>query len=160
MSQPKNEPELTSTLHLGLRTIDGFSDQSILSTFLVTASSDEKDAIAAIEAGDGDKAMIFIHRGAAKGSRFLLSSDGVSIGRSPDCSIFLDDITVSRKHAVIEKLGTTFCLRDQGSLNGTYLNDASVTEHGLTTGDEIQIGKFHMLFIASKSTQLSTTKEK
>ena len=159
MSQPKNNPELTSTLHLGLRSIEGNSEQSALANFLLSLNAQEKEAISAIEAGDGDRAMIFIHRGPAKGSRFLLTNDGVSIGRSPESSIFLDDITVSRKHARIEKSGATFLVKDLGSLNGTYLNDESVSDGALVTGDEIQIGKFHMIFIGAKNEPQSTTKE-
>jgi hypothetical protein len=158
VTQAKNNPELTSTLHLGLRSIEGISHQSVLSSFLLATSAQEREAIAAIEESKGEKAMIFIHRGPAKGSRFLLASDGASIGRSPECSIFLDDITVSRQHASIEKVGSSFLFKDLGSLNGTYINNESVSEHLLVTGDEIQIGKFHMLFIGTH--QQSTTGEK
>jgi pSer/pThr/pTyr-binding forkhead associated (FHA) protein len=95
--------------------------------------------------------MIVIARGAHKGSRFLITSEGVTIGRSGQNAIFLDDITVSRTHATILKSGTNFVLKDAGSLNGTYINNASVTEHTLVSGDEFQIGKFHLLFIGSKN---------
>ena len=94
--------------------------------------------------------MIFIHRGAQKGARFLVTPEGVTIGRSPESSIFLDDVTVSRKHATIVKAGTNFTFKDSGSLNGSYVNNESVTEKVLHSGDEIQIGKFHLLFIGSK----------
>ena len=95
--------------------------------------------------------MIVIARGARKGSRFLITAEGASIGRSSENSIFLDDVTVSRTHAVIEKTGKNFVLKDSGSLNGTYMNNVSVTEHELVSGDEFQIGKFHLLFIGSKN---------
>jgi len=97
----------------------------------------------------GENAMIFIHRGAQKGSRFLVTPEGVTIGRAPESSIFLNDVTVSRKHASIEKTGTGFTFKDSGSLNGSYVNNESVAEKKLVTGDEIQIGKFHLLFIGS-----------
>uniref|UniRef100_UPI00404955D5 FHA domain-containing protein n=1 Tax=Candidatus Planktophila sp. TaxID=2175601 RepID=UPI00404955D5 len=77
----------------------------------------------------------------------------VAIGRSVDSPIFLDDVTVSRKHAVIVKDEKIFSIKDQGSLNGTYLNNQSVLHSPLTTGDEIQIGKFHMLFVASNKSR-------
>ena len=95
--------------------------------------------------------MIVIARGARKGSRFLITAEGASIGRSSESAIFLDDVTVSRTHAVIEKTGKNFVLKDSGSLNGTYMNNVSVTEHELVSGDEFQIGKFHLLFIGSKN---------
>jgi pSer/pThr/pTyr-binding forkhead associated (FHA) protein len=79
----------------------------------------------------------------------LITAEGVSIGRSGDNAIFLDDITVSRTHATIAKNGASFVLKDAGSLNGTYINNVSVTEHSLVSGDEFQIGKFHLLFIGS-----------
>jgi pSer/pThr/pTyr-binding forkhead associated (FHA) protein len=92
--------------------------------------------------------MVVIHRGPSKGARFLIDSREIAIGRSVDSPIFLDDVTVSRKHAVIVKDEQRFSIKDQGSLNGTYLNNQSVLNSPLTTGDEIQIGKFHMLFVA------------
>jgi pSer/pThr/pTyr-binding forkhead associated (FHA) protein len=78
-----------------------------------------------------------------------VTSEGVSVGRSASSSIFLDDITVSRTHATISKEGNSFVLKDSGSLNGTYINNVSVTEHVLVSGDEFQIGKFHLLFVGS-----------
>ena len=95
--------------------------------------------------------MILIARGANKGSRFLVTADGATIGRSPSSAIFLDDVTVSRSHATITKVADSFVLRDGGSLNGTYINNVSITEHTLVSGDEFQIGKFHLLFVGSKN---------
>jgi pSer/pThr/pTyr-binding forkhead associated (FHA) protein len=79
----------------------------------------------------------------------LITSAGVTVGRSASSSIFLDDVTVSRTHATITKVGKGFLLKDEGSLNGTYINNISITEHELVSGDEFQIGKFHMLFVGS-----------
>ena len=112
-------------------------------------SPEDRAVLAEIQNSDGKKAMIVIARGSQKGSRFLITAEGVSIGRSGHNAIFLDDITVSRTHATIEKNGTNFILKDAGSLNGTYINNASITEHSLVSGDEFQIGKFHLLFIGS-----------
>ena len=150
MSKADSNNELTTTLHLGLRSLVDASSNSALSSFLSSATSQESDAIAAINGGDGRSAMVFIHRGPAKGSRFLITQDGASIGRSPASSIFLDDVTVSRTHASIEYLNGGFSLKDSGSLNGTYLNNESITESALKTGDEIQIGKFHALFVGAQ----------
>ena len=142
--------ELTSTLHLGLRSVVGNSPADLINELISQATEEERQIINGALSGDGNSAMVFIHRGAQKGSRFLVTADGVTIGRSPESSIFLDDVTVSRKHASIEKSGTGFTFKDSGSLNGSYVNNESVTEKVLTSGDEIQIGKFHLLFIGSK----------
>jgi len=142
--------ELTSTLHLGLRSVVGNSPADLINELISQATEEERQIINGALSGDGNSAMVFIHRGAQKGSRFLVTADGVTIGRSPESSIFLDDVTVSRKHASIEKNGTGFTFKDSGSLNGSYVNNESVTEKVLISGDEIQIGKFHLLFIGSK----------
>ena len=142
--------ELTSTLHLGLRSVVGNSPADLINELISQATEEERQIINGALSGDGNSAMVFIHRGAQKGSRFLVTADGVTIGRSPESSIFLDDVTVSRKHASIEKSGTGFTFKDSGSLNGSYVNNESVTQKVLNSGDEIQIGKFHLLFIGSK----------
>jgi len=142
--------ELTSTLHLGLRSVVGNSPADLINELISQATEEERQIIDGALSSDGNSAMVFIHRGAQKGSRFLVTADGVTIGRSPESSIFLDDVTVSRKHASIEKSGTGFTFKDSGSLNGSYVNNESVTEKVLISGDEIQIGKFHLLFIGSK----------
>ena len=150
MPSPDENRELTSTLHLGLRSVVGNSPADLISELISHANEEERQIIEGVISGDGNSAMVFIHRGAQKGSRFLVTADGVTIGRSPESSIFLDDVTVSRKHASIKKAGTHFTFKDSGSLNGSYVNNESVTEKVLTSGDEIQIGKFHLLFIGSK----------
>jgi pSer/pThr/pTyr-binding forkhead associated (FHA) protein len=142
--------ELTSTLHLGLRSVVGNSPADLINELISQATEEERQIINGALSSDGNSAMVFIHRGAQKGSRFLVTAEGVTIGRSPESSIFLDDVTVSRKHASIEKSGTGFTFKDSGSLNGSYVNNESVTEKVLISGDEIQIGKFHLLFIGSK----------
>ena len=81
------------------------------------------------------------------GSRYALSPERTTIGRHPDSDIFLDDVTVSRRHAEIERSGSIFTVNDVGSLNGTYLNRERI-EHGeLHSGDELQIGKFRLVFL-------------
>jgi pSer/pThr/pTyr-binding forkhead associated (FHA) protein len=144
--QPQNE--LTSTIHLGLREVSDPS-KNHLEEQLASLSPEDRAVIAQIQNSAGEKAMIFIARGPNKGSRFLVTAEGVSVGRSAASSIFLDDITVSRTHATITKSGNSFVLRDAGSLNGTYINNVSITEHVLVSGDEFQIGKFHLLFVGS-----------
>ncbi len=144
--QPQNE--LTSTIHLGLREVSDPS-RNHLEEQLASLSPEDRAVIAQIQSSAGEKAMILIARGPNKGSRFLITAEGASVGRSTASSIFLDDITVSRTHATITKDGNSFFLKDAGSLNGTYINNVSITEHVLVSGDEFQIGKFHLLFVGS-----------
>ncbi len=97
----------------------------------------------ALEAGQG---LVVVKRGPNAGSTFLIETDVTTVGRSTDRDIFLDDVTVSRKHAEILRAGSDFTIQDQGSLNGTYVNRERVDSSTLATGDEIQIGKFKLLF--------------
>lgn len=150
MNQPNSKSELTSTLHLGVRSVVDGSPESALNALLSSITDADRAALTAILDGPADRAMVVIHRGPAKGARFLINQNQSSIGRSTDSQIFLDDVTVSRKHAAIEVEDGVFTLIDLGSLNGTYLNNQSVAKSALKTGDEIQIGKFHMLFITKK----------
>ena len=91
-------------------------------------------------------AVLVVTQGAAAGSRFELSEARVSLGRHPDSDIFLDDVTVSRSHAEIYRDGLVPQVKDMGSLNGTYLNGRRVEEAGLKNGDELQIGRFKLVF--------------
>jgi pSer/pThr/pTyr-binding forkhead associated (FHA) protein len=95
-------------------------------------------------------ALLVVLRGPNTGARFLLDDASVSSGRHPDSDIFLDDVTVSRKHAVFTRDRDTFSVRDVGSLNGTYLNRERIDEAVLHTGDEVQIGKFRLVFYAGR----------
>ena len=110
---------------------------------------------ATIRLGDiGEHAVLVIRSGDLTGSRFTLSRDVTQIGRHQDSDILLDDITVSRRHAEVVKTPTTLVVRDLGSLNGTYVNQLLVDEIALRHGDELQVGKFRMVFF-SKSDILS-----
>jgi hypothetical protein len=141
--------ELTITLHLGLRSV--VSPESAYSSFLSSLSISERSAIDEVVNAGPEKAMVVVHRGASKGARFLIAQDRTSIGRSPESEIFLDDVTVSRSHAVIERTAAGFSLNDLGSLNGTYINNKSLKSTALVCGDEIQIGKFHLIFISAQN---------
>ena len=88
-----------------------------------------------------------VRRGPNAGSRFLLDSDLTTAGRHPESDIFLDDVTVSRRHAEFYRLGSRFTVRDVGSLNGTYVNRERIEEAELTGGDEVQVGKFRLMFL-------------
>src|SRR5580765_7812966 len=96
-------------------------------------------------------ALLVVLRGPNTGARFLLDDDEVMSGRHPSSDIFLDDVTVSRKHAVFRRQGHEFHVRDVGSLNGTYVNRTIVDEVRLQTGDEVQIGKFRLVFYAGRA---------
>ena len=93
-------------------------------------------------------ALLVVKRGPNAGSRFLLDADATTAGRHPDSDIFLDDITVSRRHAEFVRLEGGFAVRDVGSLNGTYLNRERIEQAALTGGDEVQIGKYRLVFLA------------
>lgn len=146
--------ELTTTLHLegGREALAPESNSSALLEQIISEAPAESAAVLRqIIEGDGSAAMIYIYRGPSQGSRFLISSDGAKIGRAPSNDIFLDDVTVSRSHAKIENDSKDFNFSDLGSLNGSYINGAQASNHRLRSGDEIQIGKFHMLFIAASN---------
>jgi pSer/pThr/pTyr-binding forkhead associated (FHA) protein len=97
--------------------------------------------------------MLVVRRGPNAGSRFLLDNPVTRAGRHPDSDIFLDDITVSRRHAEIIRGDDGYVLKDVGSLNGTYLNRERIEEAALGNGDEVQIGKFKLVFFAGSADQ-------
>jgi hypothetical protein len=148
MAAEQSQNELTTTLHLGVREVSN-SPANYLEEQLALLTAQDRAVVAEIQNSQGEKAMILIARGSHKGSRFLITAEGASIGRSAESAIFLDDVTVSRTHATVLKNGKDFVLKDAGSLNGTYINNVSISEHTLVSGDEFQIGKFHLLFIGS-----------
>lgn len=98
-----------------------------------------------------DDAMLVVRRGSNVGSRFVLDDEITSIGRHPNNAIFLDDVTVSRKHAEFVRHRGDFVVRDLGSMNGTYVNGERVDSAPLKNGDEIQVGAFKLLFFAGQS---------
>ncbi len=99
-----------------------------------------------LEPGTG---MLVVVRGPNAGSRFLLDRDVTMIGRHPDADIFLDDVTVSRRHAELHRTDEGVLVRDLGSLNGSYVNGERVEERLLTTSEELQIGRFKLLFVGA-----------
>ena len=93
--------------------------------------------------------MLLVQRGPGAGARYLLDTDTVSVGRHPDSDIFLDDISVSRRHATFTRDGQGYVVSDLGSLNGTYVNrDRIERDISLAGGDEVQIGKYRLIFFA------------
>jgi pSer/pThr/pTyr-binding forkhead associated (FHA) protein len=92
------------------------------------------------------QALLAVRRGPNAGSNFVIDKDLTTAGRHPESDIFLDDVTVSRRHAEIHRRNGKFSVQDKGSLNGTYVNRQRVDETPLASGDELQIGKFKLVF--------------
>jgi pSer/pThr/pTyr-binding forkhead associated (FHA) protein len=111
-------------------------------------STEERDAISALPSGS---ALLVVRRGPNAGARFLLDANVTTVGRHPDADIFLDDVTVSRRHSEFLREGATFQIKDLGSLNGTYLDGNRIDIATLDEGSEVQVGKFRLTFYASRS---------
>ncbi len=105
---------------------------------------------AAVDALPAGSALLVVLRGPNAGSRFLLDTDVVSAGRHPESDIFLDDVTVSRRHAEFRRQANGFVVADVGSLNGTYVNRDRIDEVALNNGDEVQIGKYRLVYYSSQ----------
>jgi pSer/pThr/pTyr-binding forkhead associated (FHA) protein len=112
-----------------------------------TSEESSEVTLVAVPHGAG---VLVVTRGPNVGARYLLGNEVVRAGRHPESDIFLDDITVSRRHVVITPGGDgTYTLRDVGSLNGTYLNRERIEEAKLSPGDEVQIGKFKLVYLVA-----------
>jgi pSer/pThr/pTyr-binding forkhead associated (FHA) protein len=98
-----------------------------------------------------DVGVLVVKRGPKAGTRFPLVEEVTTAGRHPDSTIFLDDITVSRRHAEIVRRGEGYVVRDAGSLNGTYVNRERIDERPLQNGDEVQVGKFKLVFFVGSA---------
>ncbi len=129
----------TSTAIFGV-----FKDENLQT--LASLSEEDKAAVKALPHGS---ALLLTTKGHSVGSRFLLNNTNVSVGRNPDSDIFLDDVTVSRKHAVFIASEDGYLIRDTGSLNGVYVNGQLVDEKLLSSGDEVQVGKFRLTYHSS-----------
>jgi pSer/pThr/pTyr-binding forkhead associated (FHA) protein len=147
MSDEREDPRGPEPTTMRLQAIQGTEPREKVSeTDHVLTKAD----LATVEALRPGTALLVVLRGPNTGARFLLDDDEVMSGRHPDSDIFLDDVTVSRKHAIFRRTPQGFVVRDVGSLNGTYVNRELVDEVTLTTGDEVQIGKFRLVFYASQ----------
>jgi FHA domain/zinc-ribbon domain len=113
----------------------------------VPEGGDAEPDVTLEESGAGGPALVVRSGGGLTGEMFHPQSERTLIGRSPDCEIFLDDVTVSRKHAVILQRNGTFVIEDLGSLNGTFVNKRRIESGELADGDEIQIGKYRLTFL-------------
>ena len=110
-------------------------------------SDEEQQAVDALPSGNS---LLIVRRGPNKGARFLLDADLVTIGRHPNADIFLDDVTVSRRHSEITRAGSVFSIKDLTSLNGTYFEGKRVESAELFNGAEVQVGKYHFTYYSSK----------
>ncbi len=137
--------DLTSTLNL--RQLRALPSESKVNDLRKLLSHQDLEFVNTLPK---DSAILIVLKGAGIGSRYLINSDSTKIGRELNNDISLDDITVSRSHAIISK-NKNFTIKDLGSLNGTYINAIAIREQVLSDGDEIQIGKFHLtLFMGDK----------
>ncbi len=109
----------------------------------------EEEGQEALEDLAPGQALLLVRRGPNAGSKFLVDKEVVSAGRHPESDIFLNDITVSRRHLEIQNEGGRYFVKDAGSLNGSYVNRERVEVAELSSGDEIQIGKFKLVFLAA-----------
>ncbi len=109
----------------------------------VPLSARDRDAVDALPAGS---ALLIVQRGPNSGARFLLDPEVTNAGRSPKSDIFLDDVTVSRRHCQFIARDGGYYVRDSGSLNGTYVNRERVEQAELHAGDEVQIGKYRLTY--------------
>ncbi len=148
MTAAEVEREVTTTISLGVRpVVDGQVNLDIL---IQSLDADNQGVVAQVLAATEPTALLLVLKGAGRGNRFMVNKSGSTIGRASDSGIFLDDVTVSRKHAAIT-FDQDFTFTDSGSLNGSYLNNERTATSVLKSGDEIQIGKFHLVFISNKS---------
>jgi pSer/pThr/pTyr-binding forkhead associated (FHA) protein len=109
-------------------------------------SLEDADIAPSLDDLKASQALLVIKGGPSAGSTVLVDKDTTRAGRNPDSDVFLNDITVSRRHAEIMRDGTAFSIKDAGSLNGTYVNRDRVDSAELASGDEVQIGKFKIIF--------------
>ncbi len=120
------------------------------------AETSSEEVIGGVDGLSSGTALLVVKRGPNAGSRFLLDRDKVTAGRHPESDIFLDDVTVSRRHAEFRRTPEGYQVADIGSLNGTYVNREPIEVSPLTNGDEVQIGKFRLVFLSGDQAQGGT----
>lgn len=125
-----------------------FSEQDGAAQDSAAESPTTESASSGVDSLPAGAALLVVKRGPNAGSRFLLDRETTNAGRHPDSDIFLDDVTVSRRHAEFRREGNDFVVVDVGSLNGTYVNREPVDTSVLANGDEVQIGKFRLVFLS------------
>jgi FHA domain/zinc-ribbon domain len=113
------------------------------------ASGEADDVVIDLDEVPTAAGVLIVRSGPQAGMRITLDKELVTLGRHPDSDVVFDDITVSRRHAEVARQNGGYLVRDVGSLNGTYLNQERVEQAPLVSGDELQIGKFRMVFLAA-----------
>jgi pSer/pThr/pTyr-binding forkhead associated (FHA) protein len=116
-------------------------------TFSAAETVEEEGGVGLEDIGIEGPALVVRSGGGRAGEHFSLERAQTTIGRTPDCDIFLDDVTVSRRHAVVSRADAAFAIEDLGSLNGTFLNRRRIERSSLENGDEVQIGKYRLTFL-------------
>jgi FHA domain/zinc-ribbon domain len=116
-------------------------------TTMAYAPGELEDSSPLEDVGVDGPALVVRSGGGRAGEHFVPKGDRTTIGRSPDCDIFLDDVTVSRQHAILHRADERFTIEDQGSLNGTFVNRRRIERAELADGDELQIGKYRLTFL-------------
>jgi len=125
---------------------EGEPDETTM-TFSAEEIQDERSDLLD-ELGIEGPALVIRSGGGRTGEAFALERTQTTVGRSPDCDIFLDDVTVSRRHALVARGESGFTIEDLGSLNGTFLNRSRIERGALENGDEVQIGKYRLIYLA------------
>ena len=133
---PERSPETTSVF------------RADFTEFTEREAPAQEQPVSGVDALPPGSALLVVKRGPNAGSRFLLDQDVTSAGRHPDSDIFLDDVTVSRRHAEFRREGSGYTVHDVGSLNGTYVNRQRIDSHRLTDGDELQVGKYKLAYFS------------
>lgn len=123
-------------------------DDVTTATYVIDEQTGELRPVDVGDVAAESGALVIRSGGGRVGESFPLHGERMTIGRSPDAEIFLDDVTVSRDHAVLVQRGGEWSLDDSGSLNGTYVNRRRIDSHRLKDGDELQIGKYKLTYLA------------
>ena len=143
---PERPSETTSTISIS--GLEAYDAETTGQTQIPALSPEAQAAVDALPLGS---ALLVVRRGPNSGSRFLLDGDLTTAGRHPQSDIFLDDVTVSRRHVEFRRAQDgSFTVADVGSLNGTYVNRERIDQVALNNGDEVQIGKYRLVFYASQ----------
>jgi FHA domain/zinc-ribbon domain len=127
---------------------DPSSEGDTTMTFTPEEGEEGENGTIAEEIAAEGPALVVRSGGGRAGEHFLLEKEQTTVGRSPDCDVFLDDVTVSRRHALVVRRDGQFFIEDKGSLNGTFLNRRRIESGPLEDGDELQIGKYKLTFLS------------
>ncbi len=141
-----NQPDARFCSSCGA-SLEALPDESTLTLQAVEAAGAEDELAGYLEGLPPGIGLLVVRHGPSAGSSFRLDKEHTNVGRHPDSEIFLDDITVSRRHVVLDRTANGYVVRDVGSLNGTYVNHERADEATLRHGDELQIGRYRLSFV-------------